>query len=126
MKRVAVGVGLAIALIGAGAACSSCAVLDPNRGVLSASLTDEKALITAEAAFFGANAAAEAAVDNGLVEGGSPLAVEIANTLFRANGALIAARNAYAVGDASGYANQLAAAHNLLSSAWTLIPKAGA
>lgn len=121
MRILSAGALAALALMTAG--CSGCAVLNPNQGVLSATLTDEKALYAAEAAFYGANAAAEAAVDNKLLTPGSVLAVQVADGLAKANDALKAARAAYRAGDAKTYSDKLAAVQGFVVAAWALIPK---
>lgn len=121
MRRFATAALLGLALIGT-AACSGCAVLNPNAAVLGETLKDEKALYAAEAAFYGANAAAEAAVDNKLITPGSPLAIQIADGLAKAKDALGAARAAYKIGDATTYVGKLAAVQGFVGDAWKLIP----
>lgn len=121
MRLLNVGALAALALMTAG--CSGCAVLNPTQGVLSATLTDEKALYAAEAAFYGANAAAEAAVDSKLLVKGSPEAVKVADGLAMAHDALGAARAAYKAGDARTYSDKLAAVQGFVATAWKLIPK---
>lgn len=121
MRRGWIVAGLgALALATAG--CSGCSVLKSG-GFLSETKLDERALWTAEAAFFGANAAAEAAVDGGLIKGGSPEAIKIADGLAAAHGMLDAARKAYALGDAATFGSKVSAAQSLVSSIWATIPK---
>jgi hypothetical protein len=105
----------------AAAGCSGCSILSNDRGVLSGTLVDEKALYAVEAADFGAEAAAEAAVDNGLLKG--PEAAKADSMLDAAHAALVAARAAYAVGDAQTCAERIAAVQALIADAWALIPK---
>lgn len=108
------------------AACSGCttpAWLSNDRGALESTVVDEKALYAAEAAMFGANTAAEAAVDNGLLKAGSPDAVKIADYLDTAKKGLNVARQAYRAGDAKTYAAKLAAVQATIGQAWALIPQ---
>lgn len=107
------------------AACSGCTTptwLSNDRGALESTVIDEKALYAAEAALFGANTAAEAAVDNGLLKPGSPDAVKVADYLDTAKKALNVARQAYRAGDAKTYAGKLAAVQSTIGQAWALIP----
>lgn len=121
MKRLwTAGALVAIAIMGAG--CSGCALLDPNRGVLTETVTDEHALWVAEAAYTGFRSAAEAAVDSGALVKDSPLAVQIASADFRAYTALQAARAAYVAGDAKSIPAKIAAVQNLVAVGWALIP----
>ena len=108
----------------AAAGCSGCSILSNDHGVLSGTLVDEKVLYAIEAADFGVEAAAEAAVDNGLLTG--PAAANAASKLEAAHAALIAARAAYAVGDAKTCAARIAAVQALIADAWALIPKSEA
>ena len=103
------------------AGCSGCSILSNDRGVLSGTLVDEKALYAAEAADFGAEAAAEAAVDNGLLKG--PEAAKASSALDEAHAALIAARAAWAAGDAKTCAERIAAVQALVADAWAIIPQ---
>jgi hypothetical protein len=120
MKIVFVSAAIALSLLGAG--CSGCSTLASDKGVLSATTVDEKALYAAEAAFYGANTAAEAAVDNGLLKPGSPDAVKVADWLQEAHAALLVARAAYAAGDAGSFTAKISAVQNLIAQAWALIP----
>lgn len=111
------------------AACSGCttpAWLSNDRGALENTVIDEKALYAAEAALFGANTAAEAAADNGLLKPGSPDAVKVADYLDAAKKALNVARIAYRAGDAKTYVGKLAAVQATVAQAWLLIPQASA
>lgn len=62
-------------------------------------LVDDKALYSAEAAYFGALTLADTAVDSGLLVAGSPRAVQVADGLQKAYDALLAARAAYDAGN---------------------------
>lgn len=109
------------------AACSGCttpAWFSNDRGALESTVVDEKALYAAEAALFGANTAAEAAVDNGLLKPGSAEAVKVADYLDTAKKALNVARSAYRAGDAKTFAGKLAAVQATIGQAWALIPPA--
>lgn len=121
MRIFNAGALVALSLMTAG--CSGCAILNPTQGALTATLNDEKALYAAEAAFYGANAAAEAAVDNKLLVQGSPTAVQVADGLAQAHDALNAARAAHKAGDARTYSDKLGAVQEFVASAWKLIPK---
>lgn len=121
MRRLLIAAVLGAAVL-AGAGCSGCALLR-DEAVLGQTLADEKALLSLEAGFYGANAAAEAAVDSGLIVPGSPLAVQVADELARANSGLLLARSAYNAGDAVGYPARLAQAQAFVAQAWTLIPR---
>jgi hypothetical protein len=116
----------ALSLTAAG--CSGCQVLAPltsnNSAVLQDTVMDEKGLLVAEAALFGANTAAEAAVDNGLLAAGSPKAVQVADYLDAGKRALDVARAAYRAGDAKTMAARLDAAQDTIGSAMKLIPRA--
>ncbi len=105
----------------AAAGCSGCSILSNDRGVLSGTLVDDKALYAAEAADFGAEAAADAAVDNGLLKGAA--AAKASSALDEAHAALVAARAAYAAGDAKTCADRIAAVQALVADVWALIPK---
>ena len=125
MRMFAMAALALVAVIGAG--CSGCSSLDiggvrNDRGVFEGQVVDEKALYAAEAAFFGANTAAEAAVDNGLLKGGSPQALQVADYLAKAHDALKAARAAYQVGEARSYADKLASVQTFVGAAWALLP----
>lgn len=123
MKRLLTLALLGLVLTGCAPGLSGCGtVLDPNAGVLTFTLADEKALYAAEAAFYGANAAAEAAVDNRVIVAGSPRAVQIADALAQGRGALLAARAAHKAGDAKGYGEKLAAVQGFVAAAWALLP----
>lgn len=122
MKRLLFASALAVAALAA-AGCSGCSALNPNRAVLAETVIDEKALFAAEAAFFGAASAAEAAVDVELLQPGDASAVKIADALDKAHDALVAARAAYAVGDAQGYGEKIAALQGFVAEAWKLIPQ---
>lgn len=74
-------------------------------------LIDDKALYSAEAAYFGAATLAGQAVDSGLLVAGSPRAVQVADALDKAHSALLVARTAYAAGNVVG--GQRAAAEAL-------------
>jgi len=105
----------------AAAGCSGCAILANDRGVLSGTLVDEKALYAAEAADFGAEAAAEAAADSGLLKGAAAASAQSA--LDKAHAALVAARAAYAAGDAKTCEDRIGAVQALVADAWALMPK---
>lgn len=127
MKRFLVaGVMLAVAL--AVTACSGCAPLQALSAGMSnteaiggKTALDEKALFAVEAAFYGANVAAEAAVDNGLLKG--PTATKVADALDVGHKALLTARAAYRAGDAKSFGARLTAAQDAIGEAWSLIPK---
>lgn len=125
MKLVSLGALAAVAVLTAG--CSGCAVLQkvaaPNEAVLGSTLTDEKALYATEAAFYGANSAARAALVSGLLVKGSPAAIRVADGLKTAHTALLAARAAYKAGDATTYAAKLAAVQETVADVWALIPQ---
>lgn len=120
MRKLLIAALGAVALASAGV--SGCAALGGSGG-LTATLADEKALYALEAANFGVNSAAETAVDTGLVKGGSPQAVRIADTLLRARTAVLAARAAYAAGNATDTATAILNAQVAIGTAWGLIPK---
>jgi hypothetical protein len=127
MRKLTFAALLGVALISA-AACSGCQsgpfsnVVSDDKGVLTETLNDEKALYAVEAAFYGANSAAEAAVDTGLLKPGSPDAVKVADYLAQGHTALLAARAAYRAGDAKTYTQKLASVQAFVASAWALIP----
>lgn len=115
------GLFLAIALCAAPLA--ACGTTDPIK--TEQTVLDEKALYAAEAAFYGVNQAAAAAVGNGLLVTGTPRAVAIADHLETARKALVVARGAYAVGDAKSYGSTLVEIQGAIGSAWALISKEG-
>jgi hypothetical protein len=124
MKIATTAALVALSLLGTGCSgCTALSALTNYKGVLSATTVDEKALYAAEAAFYGANTAAEAAVDNGLLKAGSPDAVKVADWLQQAHQALLVARAAYAAGDAGSFTAKIAAVQNLVAQAWALIPQ---
>lgn len=111
-------------------ACSGCssltaatAAVTSDKPIAGATLLDEKVLYAAEATLYGADTAADAAIDAGLLDPGSPQAITIADGLATAHGALTAARAAYRVGDATTFAARAAAARDAATAAWALIPK---
>jgi hypothetical protein len=120
MRNLLIAGWIALAAITA-AGCSGCSILSNDRGLLTGTLVDEKALYAASAADFGAEAAAEAAVDNGLLKGAA--AAKASSVLDAAHGALVAARAAYAAGDAKTCAARIAAVQALVADAWALIPQ---
>lgn len=128
IKKIALGVALSAVLVmtgGAGGGCSSILgkAASPNESVLGDTLVDDKALYAAEAAFYGANTAAEAAVDSGLLVKGSPTALQVKSGLQTAHTALPAARAAYKAGDAKTYGDKVAAVQATVAEAWKLIPR---
>lgn len=125
MKTFAMGALVALSLLAAG--CSGCqpiTALTGDKPLAGATVLDEKALYAAEAAMFGADAAAAQAVRSGLLVRGSPRAVQIADYLALAKTGLNAARAAYKVGDAASFGSRLASVQDLVSKAWALIPAA--
>lgn len=116
MKRIAIAAALTIATL-SGVACATIPAAPPD---LTQTTADEKALFVAEAAYFGTASAAEAAVDNGLLKGDA--AAKVNEYQKRAYDALLAARAAYLLGDATTYQQKLAAVQVLAGQAWALIP----
>jgi hypothetical protein len=104
-----------------GAACSGCSILSDNQGLLAGTPIDDKALYAVEAADFGAEAAAEAAVDSGLLKGAD--AAKAQSLLDQAHQALKAARDAYEAGDAKTFAARVASCQALVADAWAIIPQ---
>lgn len=79
---------------------ASCGTIgtDPGGIQLSQTTADDKALVIAEAAYFGVATAAEVAVDTGALKG--PAALQVANHLQTAYGGLQVARSAHRAGNA--------------------------
>jgi len=121
MRKLFAATLLGIAVITAG--CSGCSILSNDHALLASTLTDEKALYACEAAMYGADAAAGAAVDAGLLKPGSPEALKVADGLDEAHKALEAARSAYKVGDAVATGDRITAAQAFIAQAWALIPQ---
>lgn len=127
-------IGLALALCGAvvmlggaGGGCQSGGaigkVTSNEQGLADATVIDERAMIVAESAVFGANAAASAAVDAGLLVPGSPKAVQIADYLSTAKSTLDVARAAYRAGDADRFSARITETQKTIQAAWKLIPE---
>jgi len=119
MKRMFLIAALAVSAIAA-AGCSGCAVTPRDPTNLTQTVVDEKALFAVEAGYAGIGAAAEAAVDNGLLKGS--LAGQVNVYQKAAYQALLAARAAYKVGDAATYQAKIGAAQTFIAQAWALIP----
>lgn len=126
MKRMILAAALAAAALCV-SACTGCAPLTAltsnDRAVAGSTLVDEKVVFAAEAGVFGADAAAQAALDAGLLVKGSAQAVAIADKLELAHNGLKAVRAAYRAGDATTLAARLKEAQAAYSQAWALIPK---
>lgn len=121
MKLLSIAALAAVAILSSG--CSGCSTTpDLNKPVLGQTVVDEKALYAAEAALFGANTAAEAAVDAGILKPGSLDAIKVADYLQTAKAALDAGRAAYRLGDAGTFAAKIGASQTLIAQAWALIP----
>lgn len=123
MKFTLLAGALALGLLTAG--CTGCSLLN-SPASLAETQVDEKALYGVEAADYGANLAAEAAVDTGLLIRNSPQALKVKDILGKAHQATIAARAAYTLGNTAGLTQQIAAAQGFIADAWPLIPKKGA
>lgn len=104
-------------------ACETPGVSPENPNSMTISLSAQRLLLYAEAAKLGADKAAEAAVDNGLLKPGSADAVRVADALQAAQNALALARAADVVGRQDTVQAQIALASTLISSALLLIPK---
>lgn len=125
MKLITVGALAALSLLAAG--CSGCqpiGTLTGDKPIAGQTVIDEKALYAAEAAMYGADAAAAQAVRQGLLKPGSAQSVKIADYLALAKTGLDAARAAYKVGDAASFSSRLASVQDLVSRAWAIIPAA--
>ena len=101
-----------------------CVAVPADRGALSQTLTDDKALYAVEAGVYGAEAAAEAATDAGLLRGAEAARVSV--SLDQAHAVLLAARAAYAAGDAKSGAEKVATLQILIADILSLLPKKGA
>lgn len=123
MRRFTFAALMGLALISA-AACSGCQsnILSNDKGVLEETVVDQKVVYAAEAALFGANSAAEAAVDSGLLKAGSPLAIQVADHLDTAKRALDAARSAQRAGDAKTFGARISESQRFVAQAWAIIP----
>lgn len=93
MRKIVIALAAAALLT---APASACAPLTGG-GVFDSTLADEKGLYAAEAAYFGAGTALEAAVDAGLVRG--ERAAQAARLERSAYSALVIARRAQAAGN---------------------------
>lgn len=125
MKLLALAALAAIAVMGAG--CSGCSTVEKavsavtsDQAVLGSTTLDEKALYDAEAGFYGISVALEAAVDGGYLKGQN--AALAAAAYEDAHKALLAARAAYAAGDAKTFTEKIAAGRALVASVWALAP----
>lgn len=119
MKKFLIAGALALAM----SACTSTGTGTPEPNSVTISLSAQRMLLYAETAKLGADKAAEAAVDNGLLKPGSPDAIRIADALQAAQNALVLARAAEAIGKQETVQAQLALATTLISTALTLIPR---
>lgn len=122
LRSIAIAGALTLAAL-SGAACSGCTYLDPNHSVTENTKLDEQALWSVQAGFFGAQTAAEASVDAGLLKTGSREAVQVADILAQLKDASVLAQAAYAAGDAKTYAAKISTAQGLIAAVWPLIPK---
>lgn len=110
----------ALAAIALTTAAVGCAVIPTGQPAAVSTIAGKKALYVAESAFIGANLAAESAVDAGLLRGEAAGRVDVG--LVKAHQALVAARAAEKIGDASSYAEQVALAQDLVATIWPMIP----
>lgn len=120
MKRLILFGAAALAL----AACTPGAVATYNPGVTTIvstqeTLIDERALFAAEAAYNVAATAYLTAVDNGQLEGARKASSKA--VLVRSYEALLAARQARSVGEASTFTTQAAAALSLAQQVTALL-----
>lgn len=104
MKKLLIAVAASLMLAAPLTACATLGTSSP----LEQTLVDDKALLAAEAAYFGVGTLVEAAVDGGALRG--ERAAQVAVLDRRAYAALQTARQAYAVGNAATYRAAAAAA----------------
>lgn len=116
MRKLLIAVALAVMPL-----ASACTTLAEGGPVAGATVIDEQAMYAAEVAY---NVPAHAYVTadaNGLLT--PEIKAQVKPLLLDAYKALQLARAAYAAGNASGFAEQVAAVKNLASQASALIPK---
>lgn len=104
MNRLLIACAAALCLAAPLSACAPVLQSSP----LEQTLVDDKALLAAEAAYFGVGTLVEAAVDSGALRG--ERAAQVAVLDRQAYAALATARQAYAVGNAASYRAAAAAA----------------
>lgn len=123
MNRLLLACALALAIPTAGCAALPDWFPRNDRGALEQTKLDEKGLWAAKASVYGAYAAAEAAVDSGLLKGAQ--AGQVKTYLETADKALAVADDAYKAGSAKTYADKIAAVRDAVGSAFALIPQKG-
>jgi hypothetical protein len=94
---------------------------EPPSAILAGTVKDEKALYTAEAAYYGSAQLIKLSLDSGLVKPGTPTAIKIADYDQAAYTALVSARNAYQLGNATGYKTSVESVLNLTGNVQALL-----
>lgn len=119
-------VGAAMAVLLAGCGPSGCGTIPGTGGVSAAAqatTVDEKAVISAEAAFQTTSILINVAIDSGQLKGAK--AKQVGVYYDAAHKALVAARGAYKLGNATAMTSQIELAQTLVGQMADFLPKKG-